>query len=55
MFAFGNDKHPAEIRVRIVLELALHGEYCLTEDNLRKDLSTDKKHKLKINACPVYS
>ena len=54
VYAFGSDQHPAEIRVHIVHELALHEEYYLTEDNLRKGHSRDKKHKVK-NSFRMYS
>jgi hypothetical protein len=40
IYAFGNDKHVAEMRARVVIELALNEDYYLNEDNLKK--GTDK-------------
>ncbi|XP_070182136.1 uncharacterized protein [Littorina saxatilis] len=43
--AFGHDQRPAELRARIVHELACHAEYYLKEENLRKGFETSKERR----------
>nr|KAG5690558.1 hypothetical protein BaRGS_014691 [Batillaria attramentaria] len=53
MFAYGNDNHPAEMRVRIIHELALNEEYYLNKDNLSRGLATCDPQKV-INSFYMY-
>lgn len=54
MFAYGNDNHPAEMRVRIIHELALHDDYYLNGDNLSRGLATSDPEKV-IKNFYMYS
>lgn len=55
VFAFGNDAHPNEIRTRIAIELALHKDYYLDDNNLKKGLKCPPKNGDTTKAFAMYS
>jgi hypothetical protein len=66
VYAFGHDKKPAEMRVRIIHELALNSEFYLDEESMKRGLSTStcttnpdkarqRRQKSVIKAFTMYS
>ena len=55
-WAFGNEENHVELRARIVIELAVHGELYLNENHLRKGINcTDKEAKQLTTSYCLYS